>query len=261
MLSGNPGVKYMLIPSARHRPEDLSLWAELEEADLVHGQRLLRSGKVERSVAALLAFAAAGPCHLCLSGGKDSTALAGIAALAGLSLPAVWFRAVPKHNPEIPAVFDVLGVSCEIVDYESPVPLRLTSLEAEAVAGRNFMAACRAYEKEHGRRVLGVRADESRVRLLKMKRWGLSTDNSCTPLGWWTVADVFGFLAVRGLPVHPTYAMLGGGRWKREDLRIDALMGERGDGRGRAEWEREYYGDVINRLLTSPTGTTGPRTP
>lgn len=238
----------MLIPSHRHTKRDLELWSEMECADRVHGERLLASGKVERSVKALLAFAAGGPCHLCLSGGKDSTALAGIAMLAGLPLPAVWFRAVPKHNPDIPGLLDAIGVPYEIVDYESPVPLRLTSLEAEAVADRNFMAACRHYQRSNGRRILGVRADESRVRLIKMRRWGLASPNSCTPLGWWTTADVFGFLAVAGLPVHPSYAMLGGGRWTRERLRIDALMGERGDGSGRADWEREYYGDVIAKL-------------
>ncbi|HZT79610.1 MAG TPA: hypothetical protein VFA26_05295 [Gemmataceae bacterium] len=250
----------MLLPSERHRPEDLALWAELEEADHIHGRRLLRSGKVERSVAALRAFASAGPCHLCLSGGKDSTALAGLAALAGLSLPAVWFRAVPEQSPDVPAVLDALGLPYEVVDYDAPVPLSMTRLEAETVATRNFLAACRRCQKALGRRVLGVRADESRARLIKMRRWGLMTASSCTPLGWWTRADVFGFLAVRGLPVHPAYAMLGGGRWRREDLRIDALMGERGDGRGRAEWERTYYGDVLDRLLAAEAAKPRPET-
>lgn len=240
----------MLIPSERHRPEDLELWAELEEADKVHGARLLRSGKVERSVAALQEFAARGPCHLCFSGGKDSTALLGVAAMANLPLPIVWFRAIPKHNPDIPAVIEAMGAAVEIIDYESPVPVRMTSLEAEDIAGRNFLTACRNYERRQGRRVLGVRADESHARRMKMNRWGLTTENSCTPLGWWNAADVFGFLAVQSLPVAPVYAMLGGGRWPRDRLRIDALMGERGDGSGRAEWEREYYGDVLRRLAT-----------
>ncbi|TXH99574.1 MAG: hypothetical protein E6Q76_19695 [Rhizobium sp.] len=61
-------------------------------------------------------------------------------------------------------------------------------------------------------------------------------------------ADVFAYLAFHGLPVHPNYAMLGAGRWPREYLRTAPLGGKRGDQFGRAEWEREYYGDVLRRL-------------
>lgn len=181
-------------------------------------------------------------------------ALLGVAGLVGVSLPIVWFRAVPKHNPDVPEVIIAvqarLGVTIDVVDYESPVPLALTRLQAEAIASRNFLSTCKEYQESRGRRILGVRADESHVRRMKMRRWGLATTNSCTPLGWWTCADVFGFLAVRNLPVSPVYAMLGGGRWPREQLRTDALLGERGDGAGRLEWEQEYYGDILRRLVS-----------
>ena len=60
--------------------------------------------------------------------------------------------------------------------------------------------------------------------------------------------ETFGYLAAHDLPVHPAYAMLGGGRWERDRIRVASLGGRRGDGIGRAEWEREYYSDVLNRL-------------
>lgn len=243
-----------LIPSDRHRPDDLELWGEFESADRIRGASDRVRRLEDRSIAEIREFVADGATHLCWSGGKDSTALLGVAERAGLlpSLPVVWFRAMPKHNPDVPRVMEAIqsrfGIRVDVIDYESPYPIRMTSLQAEEVASRNFLAACRGYDRDHGRRIIGVRADESRVRRIKMRTWGLSSPNSCTPLGWWTGEDVFGYLAIRNLPVHPAYAMLGGGRWPREHLRIDALGGERGDERGRRDWELEYYGDVLRRL-------------
>ena len=43
---------------------------------------------------------------------------------------------------------------------------------------------------------------------------------------------------------------LPGGRFPRDRIRVASLSGRRGDGMGRAEWEREYYGDVLRRLAT-----------
>ena len=68
------------------------------------------------------------------------------------------------------------------------------------------------------------------------------------PAGLVSAADVFAYLASRQLPVHPAYAMLGGGRYQRDRIRVSSLGGRRGDGMGRAEWEREYYGDILRRL-------------
>lgn len=245
----------MLIASPRHTAADLALWQELECADRVHGASAALGGKVQRSLDAVRRFAASGPCYAAVSGGKDSTAVVGLLAEAGLlrSIPLVWFRAVPKANPDVSLVLaalrDRFGVAVQVVDYRSPVPLRLTSFQAEEIASANFARASAATFRRCGRRILGVRADESHVRRLKMRRWGLATASSLTPLGWWKSQDVFGYLAVRNLPVHPVYAMLGGGLWPREVLRIDALLGEHGDGLGRREWEQHYYEDVLNGLL------------
>jgi phosphoadenosine phosphosulfate reductase len=82
-----------------------------------------------------------------------------------------------------------------------------------------------------------------------MLRWGLNSPKGCSPIGRWNTADVFGYLAIHDLPIHPAYAMLGGGRWPRERLRVAEIGDTHGAGGGRAEWEKEYYQDVINRLL------------
>lgn len=245
----------MLLPSDRHQPADMRLWVELERADLVHGASYRMTRQEAFAVAAAQDFLASGPCYVSLSGGKDSACLAVLLHRAGVleQLPAVWFRAVPKHNPDVPVALGALSrklpdLNLRIVDYESPVPSTLTRLQAESIARRNFDAACKSAEKQFGRRILGIRSDESGSRKISFRRWGRSTENSCRPLATWSIADVYGYTAIHGVPLHPAYGMLGGGRWPREHIRIDALMGSCGDEFGRREWELEYYGDVIRRL-------------
>lgn len=244
----------MLIASPRHRPADLRLWAELEAADRVHGARLERGAKVERSLAALEAFAAAGPCYVAVSGGKDSVAAAHLARRAGLDELFIHLRARVGANPDSPTVLAALGgvVEVEIAyedgddDYSASNPAWLAAIaRAQAIAGTD-------------RVVMGLRADESGARKRRCMAWGHSTPRTCAPLAWWTARDVFGYLTHHGLPVHPAYACLGGGRWPRERIRVDEIGGQTGAGMGRAEWEREYYGDVLRRLSAAARAAARP---
>ena len=67
-------------------------------------------------------------------------------------------------------------------------------------------------------------------------------------LAFWRAADVFAYLAQRGLPVHPAYGYLGGGRWARERLRVAEIGDTHGRLSGRGEWEQEYYGDLLHKI-------------
>lgn len=239
----------MLIPSPRHTPADLVLWAELEAADRLRGARLVRDGrKVARSLAAIREFVAGGAAYASCSFGKDSMTLAHLVRLAAPGVPLVHLRAVPHGNPENAAVRDAFLAAWpgpyeeRAVDYRD-IPAGLGPDGVEREKDRRFFAAFPG-----GRYLSGIRADESRGRKARVRRWGLASHSACAPLGWWTAADVFGHLAHHGLPVHPSYAMLGGGRWPREHLRVDELGGARGDGFGRREWEKMYFGDALRRL-------------
>lgn len=233
----------MLIPSERHRPEDLRLWAELEEADAAHGGQLLRSGRIETAVAAIREFAAAGPCYCSTSWGKDSVVLAHLVWLSGARVPLVWIRAEPTGNPCTPRVRDAFLARFDI-DYGEMTAVYQTG-EGEQEKDRTFYACFKPWG---GRHLSAIRAEESAGRRARMRRWGLASPNACAPIGNWRSADVFGYLAIHDLPIHPNYAMTAGGRWQREHLRVDELAGERGDQFGRAAWETEYFGDVLRRL-------------
>jgi len=246
----------VLIPSGRHRPEDLELWAELEEADRAHGERLLRSALPGRAAEAVWRFAAGGGVYCGLSHGKDSCVLAHLIHLSGLPVPCVHLRVSPSHNPHCDDVRDALLRLLPGLDYhEIPVDYGdvyrrgLPDDERDALTDRLWRAGfAEAARRFGGRHLSGVRASESGVRKLRMRRWGLSTGGTCCPFGWWTEADVFGYLAAHGLPVHPNYAMLGGGRYPRDRIRVAEIGDVHGNSRGRAEHEEEYFGDVLRRL-------------
>lgn len=227
----------MLIQSPRHKADDLEIWQELEQADIVAG---IQSQKVEQSKTAVLEFSNSGPCYCGISWGKDSTALFHIANIVGFSGPFVWMRYGKATNPECESVRNASLMRWPDCDYrEIDV--------GEAEDQRDDFS--RAVQITGTRRYMsGVRADESGMRKIVMRRWGTATEITCRPLGWWTTQDVFSFLAIESLPVHPNYAMLGGGRWQRKYLRTASIGGERGNQFGRREWEQEYYGDVLRRM-------------
>lgn len=235
----------MLIRCERHTEADLKLWAELEAADLAHYRSANVGLKAERAKSAIREFAAAGPCYCSVSWGKDSTVLAHLTDCADLpSLPFAW------------VTVGELDVGCDRVrdHFLSMWPRAYREVAVDpgerthqGTEGKRI--GFLALEDEFGpRRLVGIRADESGGRAISIRHLGVASPNSCRPLAHWTEADVFAYLAFHGLPVHQNYAMLGGGRWSRDHLRTAPLGGKRGDQFGRAEWEREYYGDVLRRL-------------
>jgi len=233
-----------LLHSDRITRDDLRLWREHEAADMIHAETL--GCKIEAALECVRKFAH-DDCYAGVSWGKDSTVLAHLVAISGHSLPLVWCRIEPIKNPDCDAVRDefLRHWKCDYHEIERWCERDESGWHA---TGTLESAAAEAAERFGPRRILGIRADESGSRRLTCLVNGIASASSCRPLAWWTAQDVMAYLAKYDLPVHPVYAMLGGGRYQRERLRVASLGGSRGDGAGRAEWEREYYGDVLNRL-------------
>jgi phosphoadenosine phosphosulfate reductase len=72
--------------------------------------------------------------------------------------------------------------------------------------------------------------------------------NTCWPIGRWSAKDVYGWLKVNDLPVHPAYACTSGGFLDRDWLRVGIIGGPKGVHMGRAAWEWEYYPEIMQRL-------------
>lgn len=89
------------------------------------------------------------------------------------------------------------------------------------------------------------RRAESAARELSARVHGVSTTRFCRPILDWPHWAVWAYLYAHDLPVHPAYACTLSGQLDRDRLRVHAIgnpeSGDRGYGRGRAEWEAHYY--------------------
>ena len=228
----------MLIPSDRHTAADLELWKELEAADL-------RRDVCVMTPMLLLNEFTKRPCYCSVSWGKDSVCIASFIGLYYPQVPLVWVRPEGAEMPGCEEVRDVFLKRFPKLVYHEPVcPAEIW--HDESVSNQTaFRPAVDAVGTT--RRIVGVRADESGKRKLSMRHHGQATEQVCRPIGWLKVDDVFALLAQQRMPVHPAYAMLGGGRYDRRHLRVDSLGGPWADSFGRNEWEQEYFQDVINR--------------
>lgn len=229
----------MLIPSHRHTAADLALWREMEEGDSAHAGTPVFREKIIVARHQIASFLAAGPAYGSVSWGKDSVAMAHLLWTVSPQTPLanLLIRATIAPNPDSDSVARAFLAA-------HPMPY----LQAQGAEDCQHDFARLRAATGLSRHLSGVRADESGARRISARHLGVATAVTCRPLLWWTTAEVFAYLAVNRLPVHPAYAMTGGGRWDRERLRVSSLGGERGGERGRREWEREYYGDVLNRI-------------
>lgn len=243
----------MLIPSFRHKQGDLELWQQFEQADLVLGKPI--QTKVKQSIDHISKFHKEGLVGYCgVSWGKDSTVVAELCRLffveTGFKIPLVFVRVEPNLNPDCDLVRDAFLTRWPNAEYhEIKVICKYENRNWNIVKAHKdgFKQANQQFGE---RRISGVRASESGERTLSARVHGVNSVLSCRPILYWQAKHVYSFLAVMGLPVHPAYAMLGEGRWDRDRIRVAALGGVRGDGVGRIQWEKEYYGDIIRELQT-----------
>lgn len=243
----------MLMRSHRHKSDDIALWESYESGDHAHCGL---EPKVERSLNALREFSKTGSAYCGVSWGKDSVVVAHLCRMVDPSIPLIHLRP-SNHNPDCDSVRDDYlqrfpGQAYEEVEIDySDLHSRIQAKHLlDAATDKLWYEAIGKLNKRFGGRyILGLRSDESTVRKLRQLVHGESSKNACAPITRWKTADVFGYLAVNNLPVHPAYAMMGGGRWPRERIRVAEIGDVHGTGGGRTAWETEYYGDVLRRIF------------
>lgn len=239
----------MLTPSQRHTPEDLSLWREYEAADLIYDPDRLAILERE-SIETIRRFRDQGLCYLSASGGKDSSVLWALVYKSGCDIRAWHLNTRPLADPH---VADVLRRLDERFPLNLTVVENWCRLDARGWhATGTFEDGIRRIVEQSGtdRYICGIRAEESSVRKISSRVHGKTTAKSCRPLLHWRASDVYAYAAQNGVPLHPNYAMLGGGLFTRDRLRVSFLGLKHGTGMGRAEWENTYYSDVLRRIAT-----------
>jgi phosphoadenosine phosphosulfate reductase len=240
----------MLLASERHSVADLESWKRLEDQAVVHAQMKLFKNHVTRARDALIAFETNQRCYAGVSWGKDSVVLADLVYRVAREAPLVWVRVEPVKNPDCEVVRDAFlrghpGARYEEIEVQCEREPEKNWWHVRGTLERGFAIAERRFGARH---VSGIRADESGIRTLRMRKHGEVTGNTCAPIGWWDAWDVWAYLTTLYLPVHPAYACSMDGLLEQGRIRVASLGGAKGTGHGRAEWETRYYGRELAEL-------------
>lgn len=243
----------MLIASRRHMADDLRAWRRTEDAARFWASSKVHQKRVQKTRAEIMSFTGHGVCYAGTSWGKDSVCLAHLIVSLVPRVPLVWVRVEPDYNPDCVLVRDAFLGRFRDARYDEIVVTRGETYAPHGTLRAGMGVAAQRYGSRY---LSGVRGAESGARARRMAVLGASTERTCAPLGWWTGADVFAYLVTRDLPIHPAYACTFGGLIDAERIRVGPLGGARGerpgDGMGRDEWERRYYGAELARLATHP---------
>lgn len=240
----------MLIKSDRHTKADLEIWKDYEEIDAIKSKELNKE-KIQKAIIEIKKSCDEKKSYISISWGKDSVVLAHLCWLAKVNIPMVWIKESPMHNPYCDLVRDKFLKQYNynyheiVADYGFSGFGPFLDKHGDSVL---FHSIANAINISFGRRITGIRNQESNKRLLRYMNYGLTTENTSAPLSLWKTWEIFAYLKYYNLPIHPNYAMLGGGRYERNNLRVDCLAGTQGNGIGRVEWEKEYYQDILNRI-------------
>lgn len=224
----------MLIITDRHTKEDIELWKDYNEFDSV---TKYSQWKINQAID-IIKQSGASICYT--SWGKDSVVLIHLLILSKIKIPVVYVKFSDRSNPDADLVrekfLEMFPIEYheEVFDYEK---VRRTNLHWKIVA-----------KKYPGIRLTGIRKDESGIRNMLFRKDGFFSKNSCRPISQLRNQEIFSYINQNGLPLSPVYGYLGGGRWDRKNIRMHSLAGTTGDNFGRTEWEKEYYGDIINRI-------------
>jgi phosphoadenosine phosphosulfate reductase len=233
----------MLIKSDKITKKDYDLWSEYEEIDSKHKIQQWKISECKNAIDTFIRNTKSvykENVYCMSSWGKDSVVVSHFCALAGITIIHIKTK---RTHPLCDTVQDEFckKVKCEIIVIN------------ESKYGNNWKhwgdGIKIASKKYPGKTITGLRGDESGIRSLSKRIYGTSCNNFCRPIISWTADDVFSYLHQHDLPIHPNYAMVGGGRWERGRIRVSSLLGERGNGIGRKEWEEEYYSDEIRRII------------
>lgn len=243
----------MLITCDRHTKKDLELWKDYDEIDSIKLKEL-NNDKIQKAINEIHKCCLESKSYVSISWGKDSVVLAHLCYLAKVDLRMVWLKESPMYNPYCEIVRDEFLKKYKfkyheiIIDYGSTGFAPFLDNHGDSIL---FHSIADAINVSFGRRITGIRNQESNKRLLRYMNYGMTTKNTSAPLSLWKTWEIFAYLKYYDLPIHSNYAMLGGGRYKRENLRVDCLAGTQGNGIGRIEWEKEYYQDILNKIERS----------
>ena len=233
--------------------------------DFVHAQSAAFKRRVNASLDVIRRASEVGAVGVSFSGGKDSTVCVALVRDVLSIAPIAFFDSGAE-----------LSETYEMVRHVGALTIapRLTMLDMARYAG--WWGYARPVDSDcqfDAKRVLidepsetfvvrerlrvithGVRAQESHARAMHTASRGelyRGRDGTwyCMPLARWSLADVWAYIATRGLRYHRAYDLLSDAGVPREGQRVSGALGERGSGWGRHGQLRLVDPDVWRRLV------------
>lgn len=239
----------MLVDSPRLTDRDREEWDRMERYDKALSTSRRMARLVEAAVAEIQLFTGTREGSVACSWGKDSLVTTHLAFSAGCDWPVVFLKKDRYYNPDCLLVRDAwLARFPQTKYFEVHSPVNTANVRWLAPVGEHPSLASRkaresVAEKFGAARLSGIRSEESPDRALSAAVHGTHTDVSCRPILRWGLLDVFAYLALHDLPVHPAYAMTTKTPRERDQIRVAPIGGHIG-GLSRKQWEDAYYGDI-----------------
>lgn len=240
-----------LMITDRHSKLDLELWndyLELDKENLISNRYKRRK---EVTISIINNFIKKNKNFFCgISFGKDSIVLCDMFLKIKSDTKIIFIHQIDNMNPYSLKIRDKFLEIHNPINYEEIAYSYKDSDKSwfKKDKPNKWYDILKEINNKYGMHVTGIRYDESGKRRLRFKVHGLETENSFAPLRYMENLDVFTYLYEYDLPVHPNYAMLGDGKFKREYIRVAALGNKEGDGMNRGLWEHMYYNDILNRI-------------
>lgn len=241
----------MLLPSNRFKKNDLEVWNEYEDVDFIHSESMTYKKRIAITEKAITRFINSGKPHFCgISWGKDSVVLADMFLKINPETNIIFVHQVDNMNPHS------LDVMKSFLDFHNPknfFEYSYSYKDSDLTWFKNgkpnkWYRILEEINKKFGCHVTGIRPDESGKRAKRFKIFGMETINSFAPFQFMTHQEIFSYLAIHDLPIHPNYAMTLNGTLDRKRIRVAAIGNKEGDGMGRTQWEKEYYPDILRKI-------------
>lgn len=177
--------------------------------------------------------------YVALSGGKDSLVALSLTSDLRPGIPTYWFDDELEHEgtgDAIQHIAGVLGTPLTIKTSASSHAGWFTPWTDHPFWRDPAPETCRSrapdreWVRHHGHDgcVTGVRGQESTIRQVHVRSRGdtyVQVDGMVMiqPLAWWTIDDVWAFIASRGLPYHPVYDAMARSSVERRMQRVGPL--------------------------------------
>lgn len=207
--------------------------------------------------------------YIAFSGGKDSVATLGIvqsvASKIGFTVPVMWHNSGVEW-PGVKIMVDSLmktGLIREFHEVTTPddvIELKRMQEMGEISASKKDKIALfdpvEDFVKEHGftGAAVGLRKEESKARLLDGIVHGEVFEKKsgfvrCLPINNFTWRDVFSYIAINNLPLHPIYSAPLLGLENRGRIRLSWWLSTDNHRHGEVDWVKRNYPMVYARIV------------